>query len=1340
MATDGSIIIDTRIQTEGLSKGLNTIKAGMTRITAQVSKMGETAKNSFQRQITTVNDLYQSYEKQEGKVAELKSKLDELGKSKVETEEYKQISAQIKALETDFEKVESKQRDWINMGFPVDSGPVKDLDKQLDEIWMDMEKLQNKQKEMRISGSAYIDPKSTDAYKNTLQKYNEESQKLERTNGRLYSSYNNLKHKVEEYQKKNNQLILVMRNLQKAAARVGAVVKSMGSAFKKASSSIKSMVSAMRKAMDTVFDSKNSRKNGNGTVGNIKNLLKTMLKYSLGIRSAYALVGKMRSAIVEGFKNLAQYDLATQTGEVNKSLSSLMSALTRLKNSLATAFAPILTVITPILTKLIDMCSQAATSVGMFFAALTGQTTFTQAKAVQQDYAQSLDSTSASSKKAATAANKQAKEQKKLAKATKKNIASFDELNVIGKNTTDTIGDLSNVETPTLSPKDMFEDVPIKSKIKDFADRIKAMIKKQDWKGIGKLFGSQINKGLQKVNKAIRWDNVGKKIEKGVDAITGILNSMVDEIDWTYLGNTVGEGLNTIVRTMNLLMERTDFKNLGKSIAEAVNGLMDTTSWEEVGRFFGNRVMVLWDTLNGAVHELNWASIGTSLAETLNGAFHRIDLAEIGDTLATSINGIFTSLQNFTATFDWTGFADNIKNGITTFLTETDWKANGAALGEFIEKLCETLTDVMTLENFQEFGKGIGEFLSELPWTEILKTAATVMINAIGGLLSGLAGTPAGRFVDGLVIAFGSAKLIGTLTKAFKALFITAASDGVSGAITALKAGGVFLKFASAIGIGAAAGVAASEKTTSSNDELKSTEQLLSNFQLVLEDLKEQGIVSGEAMQQLYEKVSAISSDTSPAGTISQLRDALVEAGVSSDQLASSIGNTDVNLSELYAVMANSTGAIDEATGKTKTFSQAIQDTETSSLIEKLDSLQTATEKVSFADLILKSANAIDEMGGIWEDGKQILGEKAIAIHEEIVNKGLNPDKDGFYKLANGQMVQYGQGIEDSTGTLKEKTKSTLDAGLKTGIQEALPEQQQIGWDMGGYFITGYTSALLENKKLKDAYKEALESVDTTRANSQAKSDGEELGKNTGEGFQKGIEEVSSDVNVSVTNMMEKSVKEPAQTAVDAHSPSRWFEQLADWCGHGFGDKLNAAFSSTFAFFRDFRTRISNSIGNLYNIGYNFLIGMNNGMMSAATVLYNNAQAIVNRINNIFRNIGKSHSASSISGGIARNIRSYRMPAMTAPQIPYLAKGTVVPRNAGEFAAILGDNKRETEVVSPLSTMKQALMEALQESGNNGGGSPQYITLNIDGHEFIRWLREQNGQYRNRTGFGIFEG
>ncbi len=51
-------------------------------------------------------------------------------------------------------------------------------------------------------------------------------------------------------------------------------------------------------------------------------------------------------------------------------------------------------------------------------------------------------------------------------------------------------------------------------------------------------------------------------------------------------------------------------------------------------------------------------------------------------------------------------------------------------------------------------------------------------------------------------------------------------------------------------------------------------------------------------------------------------------------------------------------------------------------------------------------------------------------------------------------------------------------------------------------------------------------------------------------------------------------------------------------------------------------------------------------------------------------------------------------------RLPMLAEGTVVPKQAGMFAAILGDNNRETEVVSPLSTMKQAFREAIGEDGN----------------------------------------
>ena len=71
------------------------------------------------------------------------------------------------------------------------------------------------------------------------------------------------------------------------------------------------------------------------------------------------------------------------------------------------------------------------------------------------------------------------------------------------------------------------------------------------------------------------------------------------------------------------------------------------------------------------------------------------------------------------------------------------------------------------------------------------------------------------------------------------------------------------------------------------------------------------------------------------------------------------------------------------------------------------------------------------------------------------------------------------------------------------------------------------------------------------------------------------------------------------------------------------------------------------------------------------------------------------------------------IPTVSKVHLPRLASGTVVPPRAGEFAAILGDNKQETEVVSPLSTMKQALMEALAESGVGGS---QQIVIRFEGN------------------------
>ena len=80
--------------------------------------------------------------------------------------------------------------------------------------------------------------------------------------------------------------------------------------------------------------------------------------------------------------------------------------------------------------------------------------------------------------------------------------------------------------------------------------------------------------------------------------------------------------------------------------------------------------------------------------------------------------------------------------------------------------------------------------------------------------------------------------------------------------------------------------------------------------------------------------------------------------------------------------------------------------------------------------------------------------------------------------------------------------------------------------------------------------------------------------------------------------------------------------------------------------------------------------------------------------------------------------------------IPYLAKGAVIPPNA-PFAAVLGDQKRGTNVEAPLDTIKQAVAEVF---GNNMSSRPQIIQLVLDGQVITSTVVGQINQDTRRTG------
>lgn len=130
-----------------------------------------------------------------------------------------------------------------------------------------------------------------------------------------------------------------------------------------------------------------------------------------------------------------------------------------------------------------------------------------------------------------------------------------------------------------------------------------------------------------------------------------------------------------------------------------------------------------------------------------------------------------------------------------------------------------------------------------------------------------------------------------------------------------------------------------------------------------------------------------------------------------------------------------------------------------------------------------------------------------------------------------------------------------------------------------------------------------------------------------------------------------------------------------------------------------------------------------NGIISLVERCIN---TVVNKANRISWNI------PDWVPGIGGKKFGFNLPTVS---IPRLATGTVVPRNYGEYTAILGDNKREPEVVSPLSTMKQAVREVMNElSGDNSRPISISIYTTLDGKVVGQSVIEYHNGVVRRTG------
>lgn len=383
-------------------------------------------------------------------------KMQELGNKKIPTEEYINLQNKLKSLENSFDKITDKM-DRLRQEEKTDTEEFAKLEAEADKFYDAIDRTEQKLQQMEQTGKAFTLGSNTEEYQKLSDRQTDLSNRMAVTASRAEL----LRRKEEGLGETSRKTSNNVRKLQVSlASRVWAgIVNTLGR-----------IVNAFRNLGN---HANTARKNTNGLGLSFKQLL----RYGLGIGSIYTLFNKIRGAIKDGLKSMAQ--LNNGNNDVNKNISILMTSLSQLKNALATAFAPILNIVTPILEGFINTLINVINTISMLIAKLTGQSAYIQAKKVQQDYAKSLDGTAKSAGKAEKALGK---------------LGDYDELKVIGEESSGGGGGGG------AGAESAFETQNISEEVNDFAEKMKEAMKdffqpiQESWNKNGKKVMDAFNK------------------------------------------------------------------------------------------------------------------------------------------------------------------------------------------------------------------------------------------------------------------------------------------------------------------------------------------------------------------------------------------------------------------------------------------------------------------------------------------------------------------------------------------------------------------------------------------------------------------------------------------------------------------------------------------------------------------------------------------------------------------------------------------------------------------------------------------------------------------------------
>lgn len=756
---DGTIVIDTKIDADGAKTGIKEVESAIKKVASTAKDIRDSVSNYSQEAIRFIEEYAENSGKASKSNNEFKKSIEEVKNELSELEgkglyfgdeEYDNAFIKLQRL---IQAVKDYKKELLSPAPDVNPFDTNTIEGQLKQAELDLQKLydsgkglgtpeyDNQLKKVAELTEAYkrykAEVSKTDAQtqaeadKQASAKAKEEAkinstlQKLEEVRAKEVQAAmeaNRLKAIGDSAEVSRQDIVDLNTELAKLKARQADLKKAgLGSGFKEfdnneiriaqiesqlrdyqksllqTDSAQKKVTASSKKLSKSLKDTGKSAKSANSGLGK-------MLGTSILFSFVFQAISGVMNAMKEGFTNLAQYSSST-----NNSISILWSSLERLKNSLATAFAPILDVVAPILSKFIDMLSTAASYVSMFFAFLSGKSTYTRAVAVQKDYAASLADTASGAQDAADATNE-------AADAAEGYLSPLDEINKLDKN------DTSGSRIPSSGDGSgggegrgpLFEeveitDIPILEKLKDILSQIFRPFK-EAWEKEGKATIDAAKYAFSSLAELAK--SVGRSILEVWTNGTG--TKMLSTILQIFQGILI-----TVGNIATRLNEAWNTNKVGTAIIQAIADIFQT-----ILGFINN---IVWATVDWASN-LDFYPLLNSIKNLLESI--RPIIKAIGDFLYDIYTSIILPIVTFLIEKALPGII-NALSELFEFIGDHEWiiEAIGSALiGAFAaSKIVPLITTIIGAV------KGVVKILTGASG---LSGAISTVVSALGGPLT----------------------------------------------------------------------------------------------------------------------------------------------------------------------------------------------------------------------------------------------------------------------------------------------------------------------------------------------------------------------------------------------------------------------------------------------------------------------------------------------------------------------------------------------------------------------------------------------------------------------------